>query len=389
MHTRRPVTSYGAELRQVAEQAATALRGLPYAGRGSRLDAALARGGLPVLAPFLFAEALPFEGSLGRARAMALANAFGAAHFLAQDRLLDGDEAPSPDACHFSDLALSLFLREHGRLFDAASPFWRHFERYLREYFGSLAWERAVLRTEEGRGAVEPGALDGTLRELGRRLSPLKSTAAGVALLAGREDRLSLMEAIVEDYHAAYQLFDDLEDLVADARAGRWSVPIWMIARRAGTGPTPAGIDADDLARLAIESRVLEDVASLIGDRYARARAGAIDLGAPSLASHLGQLRDDALCLLGWNARRGLIALRAEGAEGGKVAPDRATPLVRPDAPAPLPRVDEARRPRLHAFEVAGDGFVIDPASCLFFQPSTCSRISSAARRTRTSPCSA
>jgi uncharacterized protein len=356
MHTRRPLTSYGAELRCIAGQAAAALGGLPYARRGARLDSALARGGIFVLAPFLFAEALPFDGSLGRARTIALANAFGAAHFLVQDRILDGDEAPSPEACHFSDLALSLFLKELGRLFDAASPFWQHLERYLGEYFESLAWERAVLRTEDGRGAVEPEALDASLLELGRRLSPLKTTAAGIALLAGREDRLGAMETIIEDYHAAYQLADDLEDLVDDARAGRWSVPIWMIVRRAGLDSPPSGVGGDDLARLAVETRVLDDVAALIGDRYARARAAAVDLGAGSLASHLGQLRDDALCLLRWNARRGLIALRA-GTPAGALA----IPRVHADDGA-------APRPRLHAFEVAGDGFVLDPGSCLFFQ---------------------
>ncbi len=172
MHSRRPVTSYGAELRCIARQAAASLGRLPYAGRGTRLDSSLARGGILVLAPFLFAEALPFDGSLERARTIALANAYGAAHFLAQDRLLDGDEAASPEACHFSDLALSLFAREHGRIFDAEHPFWQHFERYLGEYFESLSWERVVLRSAEGRRAVEPGALDASLRELGRRLSP-------------------------------------------------------------------------------------------------------------------------------------------------------------------------------------------------------------------------
>lgn len=372
MRARRPVTSYGAELRRVAGEAAAALGGLPYARRGARLDSALSRGGILVLAPFLFSEALPFDGALGRARTIALANAFGAAHFLAQDRLLDGDEAPSPDACHFSDLALSLFLREHGRLFDASSPFWPHLERYLREYFESLAWERDVLRTELGRGAVEPGALDASLRELGRRLSPLKSTAAGIALLAGREDRLGSMEAIIEDYHAAYQLADDLEDLLDDARAGRWSVPIWMIVRGAGLEAPPAGAGAEDLTRLAVESRVLDHVAALIGDRYERARVGAADLGARSLADHLTGLREDALSLLKWNARRALIVLRARTLEGAAHAPraregrDGAPGL---DAPAAEARTRRAApRPGLHAFSVAGDGFVLDPGSCLFFQ---------------------
>ncbi len=358
MHSQRPVTSHGAELRRIARQAAASLGRLPYAERGARLDSSLARGGILVLAPFLFAEAFPFEGALERARTIGLANAYGAAHFLAQDRLLDGDEAASPEACHFSDLALALYLREHGRIFDPAHPFWEHFERYLREYFESLSWERAVLRSADGgRRAVEPEAIDASLRELGRRLSPLKSTAAAIALLAGREDRLASMEAVIEDYHAAYQLADDLEDLLDDAAAGRWSVPIWMTVRRAGLVSPPSGDAVGDLTRLVVECGVLDDVAALIGDRYARASAGAADLGALTLAGHLDRVRDDALSLLAWNGRRGLIALRAGAADVARVAPG--------------PGAEEGRaatRPRLHAFEVAGDGFVLDPDSCLFFQ---------------------
>jgi len=354
MDNARTSPRHGAELRAVAAAASAALGGLPYSSRGSRLDAEVARGGILVLAPFLFAEALPFDGALGAARTMSLGNAFGAAHFLAQDRALDDDEGLDPQACHFSDLTLSLFVREHSRLFDPSSAFWRHFDRYLEEYFESLSWERAVLRTGRGRAAVDPDSLPATLLALGRRLSPLKCSAAGVALLAGREDALGAMEAIVEDYHAAYQLADDLCDLADDVAARRWSVPLWMMAAGLGLAEPPAGETAGGLARMVAESRVLEEAAGLIGDSYSRAADRARDIGAAGLAGTVERARDETLCGLLWNARRALAVLRA-GRAGG-------TP---PDAVAAPARADA---PPLHAFEVGGEGFVVDPATCLFFR---------------------
>ncbi|MBM3308584.1 MAG: radical SAM protein, partial [Candidatus Eisenbacteria bacterium] len=368
MHHERPLPRYGAELRAVASEAAAALGAAPYARRGEPLGATMARGGMLLLMPFMLAEALPSCGSLGSARTMARANAFGAAHFLLQDRLIDGDEHLDPEACRFSDLSLTLFLRELSRLFDATSALWRHLDRHVAEYFDSLAWERAVLRTPRGREAVTERELPASLRQLGLRLSPLKTSAVGVALLAGREECVGALEQIVVDYHAAYQMTDDLADLVDDSAVGRWSVPLWMIAERLGMAEPPRGASAETLTRLAVECGVIDASAALIDGGYGRARAGALALGASALAEHLERARSDTLGRLRWESRRRVIALRAEaaGAGGEEAAADRRLSAV--------PAADLASAgssigfPRLHAFEIAGEGFVVDPDSAMFFR---------------------
>ena len=347
----RPAGSLGPEVRRVALTASATLGELPYALRGGSLTRALAQGSIVVLAPFFFAEALPFDGALGAARTLSVANAFGAAHFLAQDRMLDGDEESSPEACHFSDVGLSRFVREHARLFEAGHPFWSLLDAYLDEYFRSLAWERRVLRTQLGRGAVEAQALDAALRELGRRLSPLKASAAGIALLSRRQESLGLMEQVLEDYHTAFQLTDDIADLHEDVAHGRWSVVAWMTAAREGIDLSAGTADNARIPALAVTSGAIDEIVHIVSDRYSRARDGAIRLGARSMADHVSRLADETVAALRWQARRASKALRAaqpsSGTPGGRVR----------SAPA-----------RLHAFRVHGDGFVVDPGTCLFFR---------------------
>jgi uncharacterized protein len=194
-----------------------------------------------------------------------------------------------------------------------------------------------------------------------------------VALLAGRDADLGAMEAIVEDYHTAYQLADDLDDLADDAAARRWSVPLWMMAARLGLDEPPGRESAAGLPRMVAESRVLEDAAVLIGESYSRAAAGAREIGALGLAVMLDRTRDDTLCGLLWNARRRLAVLGA-GAAGDAplplAAPARGRGAIeRPaGAPASRGRAGRAERVPLHAFEVGGEGFVVDPATCLFFR---------------------
>ncbi|MBM3308429.1 MAG: radical SAM protein [Candidatus Eisenbacteria bacterium] len=368
MHHGRPQPRYGAELRAVASEAAAALGAASYARRGEPLGATMARGGMLLLMPFLLLEALPSGASLGSARTMALANAFGAAHFLLQDRLIDEDERLDPEACRFSDLSLALFLRELSGLFDATSALWRHLDRHVAEYFESLAWERAVLRTPRGRDAVTERELPASLRQLGLRLSPLKTSAVGMAMLAGRDEWVGALEQIVVDYHAAYQITDDLADLADDSAAGRWSVPLWMIAERLGMAEPPRGASTDALTRLAVECGVIDASAALIDDGYGRARAGALALDASALAEHLERARGDTLSRLRWESRRRVIALRAgaAGAGGEKAAADGRLPAV------PTGDVESAgpgaASPRLHAFDVAGEGFVVDPGSAMLFR---------------------
>ena len=320
-------------------------------GASLRADQGITPGNIVILLPFALTGAIPFAGALRAARTMALGNAFGAAHFLQQDRWLDGDEPVSPSGARLSDVSFLRFVKEYSRLFPAESAFWSHFDRYLEEWFSSLEWESGVLLSDAGAQAVAEEQLADTLRSIGRRMSPLKATAAAVALLAGRPDILPRAERVVEHYHAGYQLADDLDDLEEDLAARRWSTAAWLIAARSGLA-TPADVSgAGELLRLGAQSGALDELVELVCLCYQKAAREAAVLGTGILESHLRTSLDRARRVLGRMTRRLTIAERSDGA--ATTAPYE-------------PRTGTARG--LHDFRVGGDAFVYDTRSGLFFE---------------------
>ena len=316
-----------------------------------RADPGITPGNIVVFLPFALAGALPFADALTAARTMALGNAFGAAHFLQQDRWLDRDESMCPAGARLSDVSFLRFVREYSRLFPAESVFWGHFDRYLEEWFASLEWESRVLMSDGGAQAVLEEQLADTLRNIGRKMSPLKATAAAVALLADRPDTLARAERVVEHYHAGYQLADDLDDLEEDLAAQRWSVAAWLIAARSDLA-TPGDVSgAGELLRLGARSGALDELVELVCSCYQKAAGEAAILGAAVLESHLRRSLDRARRVLGRMSRRLTIADRAEGSA---------------TAAPPEPRAGGAHG--LHDFRVGCDAFVYETRSGLFFE---------------------
>ncbi len=179
-------------------------------------------------------------------------------------------------------------------------------------------------------------------------MSPLKASAAGMLLIAGRPDRLARAERMVEDYHAAYQLADDIEDLAADLTARRWSAAAWLMATRSGLSTPAEASGAGELLRLAARSGALDELVKLVCSRYERAVRGAAALGATVLESHLTRSRDRARLVLGRMSRR--LAIVESAVDNVSMA-----------------------RPRtgaegLHDFRVGGEAFVFDTRSGLFFE---------------------
>ena len=320
-------------------------------GAPLRADRGITPGNIVILLPFALTGALPFADAPAAARTMALGNVFGATHFLQQDRWLDGDEPVSPAGARLSDVSFLRFVREYSRLFPAESVFWSHFDRYLEEWFASLAWESDVLLSDEGGEAVAEERLADTLQNIGRKMSPLKATAAAVALLAGRADTLPRAERVVEYYHAGYQLADDLEDMEEDLQARRWSTAAWLIAARSGLA-TPSDVSgAAELLRLGARSGALDELVELVCSCYQKAAGEAAVLGATILEAHLRRSLDRARRVLGRMTRRLTIAERADGTA---------------TAAPPRPRAGAARG--LHDFSVGDDAFVYDTRSGLFFE---------------------
>ncbi len=307
---------------------------------------------LSLTLPYHLIEGFPFDGDLGAARAMSRGNAFGAAHFLAQDRFLDGDESLSPRGSGFSDLCLVRFIREYAGLFDGESDFWPLLERYLREYAQSLAWERDVLWSSGGARCVDEDSLDQTLERLGNKMSPLKSTVAAVSLLSGSDELLSKGERLIAAYHAGYQLADDLLDLSRDARLRRWSVPLRLASGAGEPEAVVKGLDDEDLLGLVVRTGTYARVTGLVRERYEETVEIAVELGLSALADYVREALGATVEMSVWVTRRFLLLSKAA----------HAGPTEQPTEPP------AGAHAHPHSFSVRGRDFVVDPASCLFFE---------------------
>ncbi len=342
---------------------------------GQRLgDRGVTPRNLSLALPYHLIEGFPFEGDVEAARAMSCGNAFGAAHFLAQDRLLDGEEAPSPRGSGFSDLCLVRFIRKYAGLFEGDSEFWTLLLRYFSEYTESLAWERDVLWADAGAACLRDDAsLARTLEALGRKMSPLKCTIAAVALLSGRRELLSEGERLLVVYHSGYQLSDDLRDLSRDVACRRWSVPLWLAAGGDDPASVVAGLDDDELLGVVVRSGTYARVTGLIRERYEEAIETATGLGLSSLVVYVREALAAASEMSAWVTRRVLLASRSGGAARWEqsdclLAPD-STGVASGNGLDGCPKSGAATASACpHSFSVRGRSFVVDPVSCLFFE---------------------
>lgn len=337
-----------AELKYVARRFEDFVERLRGRSRTVPADPGIRADNIALALPYYLVEALPFEGDRDAARSMAVGNAFGAAHFLVQDRLLDGDEALSPRALELSDRFLAEFLAEYARLPGLGGDFRQDLDRYLREYFESLVWEAEVLRAPAGIEAVSDEALPQTLRRLGRRMAPLKITGAAAASLSGRRDALSEVERFVDSFHAGYQLADDVRDLADDLGHARWSVVAWIIAAAEGRTEPPAPADLPRALGVPEVVRAFESTVDLIAVEYERALDAARSLGSPSLVGYMERLVERA-------SREHERLLRRVTLSAGAAA-------------VPGPAVEPARLEGVHAFSVGDRGYVYDVGSGLFFE---------------------
>lgn len=355
-------TNLRAELSRVAERFEESLERVSSTdttarGRPSRRrDRGINPENICVTLPFFLADGATFRGRLEAARTLSLANAFGATHFLIHDDVLDGDRTVDPGAQLLGDACHALFLRGLFGLFPDDSVIWRQLERFTGEYFASALWEADVLQSEAGGRAVEGDGLSRCMTMLGRKMSPLKTSAVGMLLLDGRFELAGAAERMIEEYHAGYQLADDLEDLSEDLRRGRWSTAAWMIANAAGLAAPPGPGECGAFCETAVTSGGLERVATEIADRYAAALDVARSLGSPSLIRFLTRALDDAVVGSAWAGRRARVLSAANGTSAtGRAARGNGS------RPAGVLAA-------LHEFRVAGSCFIYDSTSGFFFE---------------------
>jgi uncharacterized protein len=238
--------------------------------------------GLSHYLPFWLNTTLAGGRLQSEAHQMALANRFGQFFCLLQDGVIDQDTESSPAILLPLNALFLQFVHGYQYLFPANHPFWSYFERYWQEYLEALAREK--LR--HGRPLrYEPD----DFLWLGRKFSPVKICAAGMALLANRLDSLPAIEQIVEQLQTGYQMLDDLRDWREDLARDHWTWPLTLAHGRSAGWLSPA-----DAERLLWRERVAVPVLEAAIQYFERADQLAIDYSLRTLHQWIEQLIQDA-----------------------------------------------------------------------------------------------
>ncbi len=151
--------------------------------------------------PWWLGHALGLDRAL--ARDIVLSNLFGLGSIRIQDDLADGEIArrKTAKATALATTLYELALEPYRDRFPAGSAFWGHVDACM------IEWRAA--QGSEGR--------------LAARGAPLKISAFGVCLLAGRDDVYPTLDRLLDDALEALVLYDHIADWQADLDAGRWN----------------------------------------------------------------------------------------------------------------------------------------------------------------------
>jgi hypothetical protein len=167
--------------------------------------------------PFWLGESfrLPSEAT----RRLVLSNVVGLAYIRLQDALADGETLGIQPALAplLSTLLYQRWIQEYIDLFSGAPRFWARFAQYLSEWL-----EAAAASNEMPEHAFQDYGPDDFLR-LAHRGAPLKACAAGVCLLAKREDILPALADAIDHLLVGAVLLDHVQDWSDDLAAGRYN----------------------------------------------------------------------------------------------------------------------------------------------------------------------
>ncbi len=196
--------------------------------------------------PFLLREAFPRAETetLGR---LSLAVRLHLSHLQVLHRSPDG-RRPELEVGLSATLWCQQAMRELAAVMGAHRGFWDRFDLYLAEYARAVVLERDTcwVKPHPYRRAWE--------EELGRGKPALfKYVAAALAYASEREGALEPLEASLDRFSIALQMWDDLADWEADYSRGYYS-PFLARTLEQMAGESPAGLPSGEEVALRIES---------------------------------------------------------------------------------------------------------------------------------------
>lgn len=236
------------------------------------------RRGMYDFFPHLFADAFPEVDSVALADTALSGRLFYLALVLT-DRVTDGEHPPSPRLLLESSWASMAATRLLSTHFPSNSPFWSYFQAYFCEYIRAVALEHHRHRHKVSAYSLEERY------SIARGKSAMgKCAIAGLAVLAGSDERVAPLAASYDWYSCGRQIFDDVRDRDEDYRRGIYSPLVVQAIEhyRAGAGSDAELPSAVELGRIVYECGLADDHLTHADDCFARSLA-AIDGWACSL----------------------------------------------------------------------------------------------------------
>jgi len=159
-----------------------------------------------VLFPYWLIESLPIKKKVKED--LMLAGAFYSRYILTLDSTMDDtqkDPQQLPNRLILINILQIKAMELLRQLFPSDSPFWKYYDKYMLEYWKSVAWEK------EHSSRIRRWCIT-DIERIGGKSAPFKVAGAAIAILANKEEEIAKLEKLIEYSQTAIQMIDDIDD---------------------------------------------------------------------------------------------------------------------------------------------------------------------------------
>ncbi|MCX8128701.1 MAG: hypothetical protein N3I35_01220 [Clostridia bacterium] len=173
-------------------------------------------GGFCYLMPFWLMDTFGIERRI--CRNIAIGNSFALLYFMSQDEVMDDCTQKSKvELLPVSSLFFTEFISSYQSTFPGESSFWQYFDKYMKEWAGSVVWERSNHWGQANEYTEEDLIL------LSRKAAPMKIPFAAMSILSGNELAVKAFSDMVDYDQIVYQMIDDWRDWKEDMEIGNYT----------------------------------------------------------------------------------------------------------------------------------------------------------------------
>jgi hypothetical protein len=157
--------------------------------------------------PLWFAEKYNVSDDIKRS--VVLSGIYYSEYLLIQDLLIDRYDSNNDSLLPIvANVFLVKSMEILRNIFPSSSYFWKLHDEFILEYWNTIIWERSQSRIRSW--SIQE------IEMLGNKLSPLKIAAAAFSILGKRRDQIPQFERLIENFHIAMQMLDDIDDWKED-----------------------------------------------------------------------------------------------------------------------------------------------------------------------------